>query len=529
MNMLKVLVSDPLHGEGLKILEAEKGLKVVMKTKMPPSELKKEIADYDALIVRSGTKATAEIIRAGKKLRLIGRAGVGLDNVDVQTATQQGVIVMNAPGGNTISTAEHTISLLLALSRNISQAQLSLKHNLWERKKYTGVEVFGKILGIVGLGRIGTAVAERAKGLGMKIVAYDPFLSSEKALELGIESKDLKDVLRESDYITVHTPLTAETKYIIGKKEFKIMKNGVKVINCARGGIVDEKALLEAIKQGKVKGAALDVFEKEPPIDNPLLRLDCVLGTPHLGASTEEAQVEVAKEMANQVVDALLHQDVRNAVNFPSINKELLPFLEPYLKLSEKMGCLQMQIIKGKIQQIELKYSGEAGKYDLNPISLSFIKGLLSSILEEPVNYVNAPLIAKQRGIKIIETRLSESEDFTNLISAEIVTNKEKNLVAGSLLGKKDIRIVKIDDYYVDVVPEGYILVISNEDKPGMMGAIGTILGKNKINIASMTLGRKKQGGLALTLLNIDSPISAELLSGIKNLENIVDAKVVRL
>lgn len=529
MNVLKVLVSDSLHSEGLKILKAEKKLKVDVKTKMSVQELKREIKNHDAIIVRSATKVTAEIIKAGKRLKVIGRAGVGLDNVDVQAATLQGIIVMNAPGGNTISTAEHTISLLLALSRNISQAQFSLKNNLWERKKYMGVEVFGKTLGVIGLGRIGAAVSNRAKAMGMKVIAYDPFLSSERAIELGIESKGLKEVLKGGDYITVHTPLTTETRHIIGEKEFKIMKKRVRIINCARGGIIDEKALLAAIKQGKVAGAALDVFEKEPPVNNPLLKLDCVIGTPHLGASTEEAQVEVAKEMANQVVDALLDGNVRNAVNFPSINKEILPLLEPYLKLSEKMGCLQMQITKGKIRQIELKYSGEVAKYELNPITLSFIKGLFSSILEEPVNYVNAPLIAKQRGIKIIETKLSESEDFTNLISVELTTDKAKNLVAGSLLGKKDIRIVKIDDYYVDVVPEGYILVISNEDKPGMMGAIGTILGKNKINIASMTLGRKKQGGLALTLLNIDNSISSKMLSEIKKLDNIVDAKVVKL
>lgn len=529
MTTFKILVSDALNEEGLKILKTEKKLRVAVKTKMPAQELKQEIKDYDALIVRSGTRVTAEIIKAGKRLKVIGRAGVGLDNVDVQAATRQGIIVMNAPGGNTISTAEHTISLLLALSRNISQAQFSLKNNLWERKKYIGVEVFGKTLGVIGLGRIGTAVSERAKALGMKIIAYDPFLSSERAVELGIESKGLKEVLRDGDYITVHTPLTTETRHIIGKKEFEIMKKGVRVINCARGGIIDEDALLAAIKRGKVAGAALDVFEKEPPLNNPLLKLDCVLATPHLGASTEEAQVEVAKEMANQVVDALLYQNVRNAVNFPSINKEILPLLEPYLKLSEKIGCLQMQITKGRIRQIELKYSGEVAKYELNPITLSFIIGLFSSILEEPVNYVNAPLIARQRGIKIVETKLSESEDFTNLISVEITTDKGKNLVAGSLLGKKDIRIVKIDDYYVDIVPKGYILVVSNEDKPGMMGVIGTILGKNKINIASMTLGRKKQGGLALTLLNIDNPVPSKVVSELKKIDNIVDAKVVKL
>jgi D-3-phosphoglycerate dehydrogenase len=526
---MKILVSDPLHKEGLEILEKEKDLEVSVKTKMTPEELKEEIKKYDALIVRSQTKVTKDIIRAGKMLKVIGRAGVGVDNIDVEAATQQGIIVMNAPGGNTISTAEHTISLILALSRNIPQSVMSLKNNLWDRKKFTGVEVFGKTLGIIGLGRIGTAVGKRAKGLGMQVIAYDPFLSSEKAGELGIESKGLKEILKEADYISLHTPFTPETKHIIGEKEFKLMKDGVRIINCARGGIIDEKALLEAIKKGKVKGAALDVFEKEPPLGNPLLELESVIATPHLGASTEEAQVEVAKEMANQIVETLLYQNVHNAVNLPSISKETLILIEPYLKLSEKMGSLQTQMIKGKIHQIELKYSGEVTNYELNPLSLSFLRGLFSLILEEPVNYVNAPLIARQRGIKIIETKLSESEDFTNLISSEVSTDKGKSLVAGSLLGKKDIRIVKIDDYYVDVVPKGYILVISNEDRPGMMGAIGTILGKHKINIASMTLGRKKQGGLALTLLNIDNPVPLEVIEEIKNFHNIVEAKVVNL
>ncbi|MCD6093993.1 MAG: phosphoglycerate dehydrogenase [Candidatus Omnitrophica bacterium] len=526
---MKILISDPLSEEGLKILEAEKKLKVTVKTKMSPAELKQEIKDYDALIVRSGTKVTSEIIKAGRKLKLIGRAGVGLDNVDVEAATRQGIIVMNAPGGNTVSTAEHTITLLLALSRNIAQADASLRSNLWERKKYIGVEVSGKTLGIIGLGRIGTAVGKRAKCLGMKVVAYDPFLSSQRAVELGIESKGLEEVLREADYISLHTPLTPETRHLIGKREFEMMKKGVRVINCARGGVIDEEALLAAIKQGKVKGVALDVFEEEPPVNNPLLKLDCVLATPHLGASTQEAQVGVAKEMARQVVDALLYDNVRNAVNFPSINKEILPFLKPYLELSEKMGRLEMQLVKGKIHEIELRYSGEVTRYELKPISVSFVKGLLSSVLDEPINYVNAPLIARQRGIKLVETKLSEPEDFTNLISAELTTDKGKSLVAGSLLGKKDIRIVKIDDYYVDVVPQGYILVVSNEDKPGMMGAIGTILGKNKINIASMTLGRRKQGGLALTLLNIDNSIPSRVVNELKKLDNIVDAKVVKL
>ncbi|OQX54344.1 MAG: phosphoglycerate dehydrogenase [Candidatus Omnitrophica bacterium 4484_213] len=526
---MKILISDPLSEEGLKILEAEEKLKVTVKTKMSPAELKQEIKDYDALIVRSGTKVTSEIIKAARKLKLIGRAGVGLDNVDVEAATRQGIIVMNAPGGNTVSTAEHTITLLLALSRNIAQADASLRSNLWERKKYIGVEVSGKTLGIIGLGRIGTAVGKRAKCLGMKVVAYDPFLSSQRAVELGIESKGLKEVLREADYISLHTPLTAETRHLIGKREFEMMKKGVRVINCARSGIIDEEALLAAIKQGKVRGVALDVFEEEPPVNNPLLKLDCVLATPHLGASTQEAQVEVAKEMARQVVDALLYDNVRNAVNFPSINKEILPFLKPYLELSEKMGRLEMQLVKGKIHEIELRYSGEVTRYELKPISVSFVKGLLSSVLDEPINYVNAPLIARQRGIKLVEIKLSEPEDFTNLISAELTSDKGKSLVAGSLLGKKDIRIVKIDDYYVDVVPQGYILVVSNEDKPGMMGAIGTILGKNKINIASMTLGRRKQGGLALTLLNIDNSIPLKVVNELKKLDNIVDAKMVKL
>ena len=525
----RVLITDPLHKDGLKILRDCEHLEVVVKPGISGQELKQEIEQCDALIVRSQTKVSAEAIKAGKRLKVIGRAGVGVDNIDVEEATRSGVIVMNAPGGNTVSTAEHTITLLLALSRNITQAQLSLKNNLWERKKYIGTEVCGKVLGIIGLGRIGAAVGKRAKGLGMRVIAYDPFLSLERAKELGIESKRFEEVLKTADYISVHTPLTPETRHMIGEREFEMMKEGVRVINCARGGIIDEQALLKAIKKGKVKGAALDVFEKEPPRDNPLLKLDCVVATPHLGASTEEAQVGVAKEMALQIVDALVYGNVRNAVNFPSIDKEILSLIKPYLILCEKMGSFQIQIIRGKIKQIEIKYSGEVTKYDLSPITLSFIKGLLSFILDKPINYVNAPLIAQERGIKIVETKLSESEDFSTLISAEVITNEGKGFIAGTLFGKKEARIVRIDDYYVDVVPQGYILLIVNEDRPGMMGAIGSILGENKINIASMTLGRKEQGGLALTLLNIDNPVPQQVVEQIRGLTNIVDAKVIRL
>ena len=528
--MIKILVSDPLSEEGLKILKEVKEFQVDVKTELKPDVLKETIRDYDALIVRSATKVTKDVIGQANKLRVIGRAGVGLDNVDLEAATQKGIIVMNTPAGNTISTAEHTLSMILALSRNIPQSNASLKHGEWKRSKFMGVELYNKILGIIGLGRIGSEVARRALSFGMKVLTYDPFLSREIAESLGVEVVELKELLGRSDYITVHTPLTDETKHIISTKELAMMKQGVRIINCARGGIIDEVALVNAIKEGKVAGSAIDVFEKEPPSpDNELLKLDNVITTPHLGASTEEAQVNVAIEVAEIVRDALLGKGIRNAANYPSVEAEVYKVLEPYINLSEKLGIFSSQLVEGRFQELNINYSGEIIQYDLSPLTMALVKGILSPILKETVNFINATSLAKERGIKIKESKSSKEEEFVTLIHLEIKTDKETRKVAGTLSANKQPRIVKIDGYYVEAPPQGEMLVIQNWDRSGIIGTLGTILGNHNINIAEMTFGREKAAGRAISVLNVDSPVSDEILDKIRKSENILAVKVIKL
>lgn len=526
---IKVLISDSLSKEAVDILEREKEFKVDVNTKLTPDELKKVIKDYDALVVRSGTKVTKDVIAEADRLKIIGRAGVGLDNVDVDAASKKGIIVVNTPGGNTISTAEHTFSMMLSLSRNIPQADLSMKKGEWERKKFMGVELYGKVLGIIGLGRIGAEVAKRALSFEMKVLAYDPYLSVEKAKELGIEPSDLKTLLKESDYITVHTPLTDETKHVISKKEFDIMKKGVRVINCARGGIIDETALVEAIESGKVAGAALDVYEEEPPKDQKLLKLDKVVLTPHLGASTEEAQVNVAIDIANTVRDALLNRGVKNAVNMPNVDPEIFKILEPYLKLAENIGAMQTQLADSHIKKVKIRYVGDILKYDLSLFTASIMKGMLKPILQETVNFVNALVIARERGINIVEAKTAEIQDFASLVWVEVETDKAKNSIAGTLFTKVDPRIVKINEFYVDCVPEGNMLVVINKDVPGIIGQIGTIFGKNKINVASVSFGREEKGGRAISVWNVDSDVPKKVLDQIRDAENVEEAKLVKL
>ncbi len=525
---MKILVSDPLAEKGLEILRREKNCQLDLKPKLPPEDLKRIIKDYDGLIIRSGTKVTKEIIEAAENLKVIGRAGVGLDNVDLEAATKKGIIVMNTPGGNTISTAEHTISLILALARNIPQAYLSLQEKKWDRKKYTGVQLYGKTLGIVGMGRIGTEVAKRMLSFGMAVIVSDPFISLEKAEKLGVHLVESKDLFKKADFITVHVPLTEGTKHLIGKEAFSLMKKEVRIINCARGGIIDEAALLEAIKKGKVAGAALDVYEKEPPTDNPLLNLPQVVVSPHLGASTEEAQVGVAVEIAQQIVDAF-KGNVRNAANLPSLEPEVLKGIKPYLVLAEKLGLLQAQLTEGRITDVKVRYSGEVLEYDVTPLTVALVKGLLTPLFQESVNFVNAPVIAQERGMKVIESKSSITEDFTNLILVEVETSKGKSVVSGTIFGKNDPRVVRINDYHVDAVPSGYMLLCFHTDHPGIIGQIGVLLGKNKINIANMTLGRRKIGEEAVTVLNIDSSVSKEVLKEIKKTRYIREIKSVKL
>ncbi|MDD3905438.1 MAG: phosphoglycerate dehydrogenase [Candidatus Omnitrophica bacterium] len=525
----RVLISDSLSKEAVEILQKEKEFKVDVNTKMTPEELKAAIKDYDALLVRSATKVTKDVIEAASKLKIIGRAGVGLDNVDVEAASKKGIIVVNTPAGNTISTAEHAFSMMMALSRNIPQADMSVKKGEWERKKFMGVELYGKTLGIVGLGRIGTEVARRALVFGMKVMAYDPFLSVEKAKELGIELVDIMTIYKNADYITVHTPLTDETRHMISDKEFAVMKKSIRLINCARGGIIDEEALVRAIEAGKVAGAAFDVFEEEPPKNSKLAKLDKVVLTPHLGASTEEAQMNVAIDVANTVRDALLGRGVKNAVNVPCVDPEVYKVLEPYLKLAENIGCMQTQLVDGHIKKVKIRYVGDLLKYDLTPFTATIMKGLLKPIMQDTVNFVNSLVMAKERGITIVESKTDRIQDFASLIWVEVETDRMTSSICGTLFTKVDPRIVKVNDFYVDFVPEGTLLMVFNKDVPGIIGHIGTIFGKNKINVASVSFGREAKGGRAVSVWNVDSEVSKKVLDEIKSSGDVYELKLVKL
>lgn len=522
---MKVLVSDPIAEQGIEILK--KDVVVDIATGLEPSELIKRIGNYEALIVRSETQVTKEVINAGKKLKIIGRAGVGVDNIDVNAATERGIIVVNAPEGNTISAAEHTIAMMMSMSRNIPQANASLKGKKWDRKKFMGVEVRGKVLGVVGLGRIGSEVAKRALGMEMVILAYDPFISAERAKDLGVELTTVEDIVRRADYITVHTPLTKETKDLISTKEFAIIKKGVRLINCARGGIINEEALAKAVKDGIVGGAAIDVFTKEPPFENPLLELDRVIVTPHLGASTEEAQINVAVTVAEQVVNALKGLPVKNAINMPYVKAEVMQIIEPYFPLAEKMGKLGTQLI-GNYETIEISYCGEIADYNVAPVTLAVLKGLLEPMLGAGVNYVNAPTIAKERKLKVIESKSKTVVGYPSQISIKLSKKGEERIISGTVIGKEP-RIVQIDGYLIDVIPSGFMIVTRIEDRPNIIGPCCMILGKNDINIAGMQVGRIKAGGEAIMVLNIDNEVGDRILDEIKEVDGIIDAKLVIL
>jgi len=532
----KILITDHISEEGIRKLR-EFG-DVEIQVGVSEEELKARIAGYDALIVRSGTKVTREVIEAGTRLKVIGRAGVGVDNIDVDSATERGIMVVNAPGANTISAAEHTIGMLLSLSRKIPAANQSLKSGEWSRKKYMGVEVNGKVLGIIGLGRVGGEVAKRAKGLGMRVVAYDPFISQEKAGELGVSLMGFSEVLSISDFITIHTPLMKDTYHLIGKDEFEKMKEGVRIINCARGGIIDENALVEAIKSGKVAGAALDVFEQEPPpMDSDLLKLDSVIVTPHLGASTEEAQRAAAIVIADEVIRALENKPVRNAVNMIYVEEELMGVIKPYLVLAEKLGRLSAQLMPktSRIEAFNASYEGEIGvaSMDTRLITGAMLKSFLSWFTDG-VNYVNAWAIARKFGIKVTESKSEEVENFSSLITLTVRTRGDaggglSKTVSGTLFGKGDIRIVGLDNYRIDASPSGFMLICSFIDKPRVIGPVCTILGDHNINIAGMQVGREKVGGKAVMVLNVDSSVGIELIEEIKKVPNIIDVKLVRL
>lgn len=526
----KILITDPLAPQGLEVFERASGFKVDTRPGLKPEGLKRIIGDYHGLVVRSSTKVTADIIAAAETLKVIGRAGVGIENIDVEAASKKGIVVMNTPGGNNVTTAEHTISLMLSLARHIPQAFASLKAGEWKREKFVGVELCNKTLGIIGLGNVGRIVAERALGFKMKVIAHDPFVPAESMARLGVELVSLDEIYKKADFITVHVPLINETRGLINRAVFAKMKPGVRIINCARGGIVDEKDLADALQDGRVAGAALDVFVDEPPPpDHPLLKMSQVIATPHLGASTDEAQLNVAIAVAEQMVDYLARGIIRYAVNVPSVSPELLSALRPYFTLGEKLGSLQVQMLAKLPIEVHVEYGGEVTQYDVAPLTLAVLKGILTPIMESSVNYVNAPVVARERGIKVVESKSSRPSDFASSIAVRVKTKDKESEVEGAIFGSNNPRIVKIDNFYLEAVPEGYILILHNRDVPGVVGAVGTLLGQKGINIAGLELGREKVGGMAISLIHVDDAVPKETLQALRSLPNIVNAELVKL
>jgi len=523
---MRILVSDNIASQGVELLKEH--FEVDVKTNLTEDQLVDIIKDYDGLVVRSATKVTKRIIE-NSNLKVIGRAGVGVDNIDVDAATAKGILVVNAPEGNTIAASEHTVALMMALARNIPDAVMSLRNKKWERKKFIGIELNGKTLGIVGLGRIGKEVAKKAIGLGMKILAYDPYILKHQAENLNITLTDMDTVIKESDIITFHVPLTKDTRHIISDEQISMMKDGVLLINCARGGIIDERALYDALKSGKVAGCALDVFEHEPPLESPLLELPNVIATPHLGASTAEAQVCVAVDVAKDIIRALKGEMVKNPVNMVQVRPEDYYEIQPYMTLAEKMGDFYIQLKNGRVSEVEMIYSGKIEGMDVKLVTMSAIKGMLSRILQHPANLVNAGLLAKERGIKIVEKKISENKDAPGQVIMKVTTDRGIGSITGTVFSKDDIRITAVDEYKIDIIPEGNILLSYHQDTPGVVGKVGTLLGQNDINIAYMQLGRKKYRGEALMALGTDEPIPEEILMEITKMDNMQNTVLIKL
>ena len=459
---MKVLVADPIAPEGIEILK--KHAEVDVKTGLKPEELISIIGEYEGLMVRSETKVTAKVIEAGKKLQVIARAGVGIDNIDVEAATQRGIVVVNAPTANTMAAAEHSVALMLALARHIPQAHDSLKSGAWKRQNFVGVEVRNKTLGIVGLGNVGSEVARRVQGFQMRVLGYDPYVSPEHARNLRVELVPLDQIIREADFITLHLPLTPQSKNMIGAKELSLMKPTVRIINCARGGLIDEQALDQALRDGKVAGAALDVFAQEPPKDSPLLKNERVIVTPHLGASTQEAQANVAIDAAEQIISVLNGQPVRYAVNAPLISAEMMPILAPYLRVATAVGRMIAQLGEGQMSSIDIGYEGEISKYDLTAVKAAVIGGLLQEISEERINVVNANLVAKRRGLRVTEHKDSACENYTSLITVAVTTSAGVATCAGTVM-RGELHIVRVNDYWIDIVPKGGYLPVQRSPR----------------------------------------------------------------
>jgi len=524
---MKVLVADPLAPEGMESLKAKTDVDV--KLGLKPEELKSIIGDYDAIIVRSETQVTADVIKCGTKLQIIARAGVGLDNVDVNAATRQGVMVVNAPTGNTVAAAEYAIALMLALARNIPQAHAQLKAGKWNRKEYVGVELRNKTLGLIGLGNVGSNVAMRTKGFEMRLIGYDPFASQEYASTIGVTLVPLEQLYRESDFITLHLPLTPQTKGMIGEKELAMMKKSARIVNCARGGLIDEEALVRAVDEGKIAGAAIDVFAVEPTTDSILFKSDKIIVTPHLGASTKEAQTNVCIDVVDQILDVLNGKPARFAVNVPQISPELLDILRPYMDVAAVVGKMAGQLMAGQLKSLKIRYSGDIAQYESSALKAAILSGLLDTVSEEKVNLVNANVLAQQRGLKISEQKEMEVANYASLISLEVVASGGTVDVAGTVL-RNETHIVRINQFWLDIVPTGgYFMLIYHTDKPGLIGAVGTITGKSDINISSMQVARLQPRGEALMLLALDEPATEKHIKQILAIPDINVVKLVKL
>jgi D-3-phosphoglycerate dehydrogenase len=528
--MIKVLITDKLAQEGIDLLNSMDGVEAVVKTGISEDELAKIIGEHDGLIVRSGTKVTAKVLANPGKLKGVARAGVGIDNIDVPAATRKGVLVMNTPGGNTLSAAEHTMALMLSMSRNVVPACNSLKGGAWDRKKYMGNQLKGKVLGVIGLGRIGMAVAKMAKGFSMNVLGYDPLAAPPDAEKIGVEVIDnLERIFKEADYITVHVPKNEQTLNMIGAEQIKMMKPSVRLVNCARGGIINEDALYNALAEKRIAGAALDVFPKEPPENKRFTEFESCLVTPHLGASTEEAQIEVAVEAAEILVEAIRGGAVRNAVNAPSAAGAMPPMVSQYAELARRIGTLMSTIAGGPIKGVEVQYRGAIAETAVEPVTLHFLIGLLQQHFEMPLNMVNVSVLAKERGISIDETKNTEAKDVAASFSAKVVTDKVTRTVTGSVFGGKLLRIIELDGFNIEMTPQGPVMVIFNDDKPGVIGAVGTVCGKHNINICTMGVGQKAEEQKAILAVSLDKEPDAKAVEEIGKLDFVNEIYVCKL
>ena len=525
--MFRVLVSDAIAAEGVERLRASAAVDV--KVGLKPNELKAILGDYDALVVRSETKVTRDVVEAGSKLQVIARAGIGVDNIDLEAATARGIAVVNAPTGNTVAAAEHTIALMLAMARNVPQAHMSMKQGQWKRSSFMGIELRNKTLGIVGLGRVGSEVARRAQGLSMRLLAYDPFVSPDYARLLRADLVSLGDLLEQSDFVTVHTALTEDTRHLIGESQLARMKPGSRLINVARGELVDEDALLKALDEGRLAGAALDVFLQEPPGDTLLVRHPKVVVTPHLGASTQEAQTEVAIEAADQVLAVLAGLPAQNTVNAPFVSPEVHDALAPYLPVASLLGRLLTRLAEGQFVGVSIEYQGEVAQHDTSVLKSAALAGLMGSLSEERVNLINAALIAQRRGLTVTEHKSAGAQEYTSLLAVTLRTTTGDTTLAGTSL-RDEVHVVRVNEYWLDMVPSvPYLLFIEHQDRPGSIGTVGTITGRNDINISFMEVGRLSPRGQAMMILGLDDAVPGPVLEEIRSIGHINSARVVRL